>query len=353
MRSVSSCSCQLLAHPKIVCSEDAFTFKGHNTGSTCQLKEVITRCVERFLLTRPGRSPDAWELRPRLSAEATTCGRLTVIENILMRSELWPAYIAHPRAQKNSARSLRLGIRHSVARRADAPSTNARDPFQLPGRSHRYRPACRALAAPVEAESAWSGGDGLGARLWVHPWDGSRLGSPCCPAHRRPPASQAKRSGWPAWDVDETSVNVKGTWCSLSRAIDREGNLVDSMRSREARDGGSQALWSAQAVDVVGHAPQRVTTDGHDSSPRAMREPLGSDVLHRTNRCLTTRLEQDHRGIKQRNSAMRGLGSVASASRFCRAFDEVRQCFRFRTTGKQKRRTLLSHRCSLLRFEYD
>jgi hypothetical protein len=32
---------------------------------------------------------------------------------------------------------------------------------------------------------------------------------------------------------------------------------------------------------------------------------------------------------------MRGFGSVASAARFCRAFDEVRQFFRFRTTMKQ------------------
>jgi putative transposase len=30
------------------------------------------------------------------------------------------------------------------------------------------------------------------------------------------------------------------------------------------------------------------------------------------------------------------LGSVASASRFCRAFDEVRRFFRARTTMKQK-----------------
>jgi hypothetical protein len=33
---------------------------------------------------------------------------------------------------------------------------------------------------------------------------------------------------------------------------------------------------------------------------------------------------------------MRGFGSVASASRFCRAFDEVRQFFRVRTTMKQR-----------------
>ncbi len=79
-----------------------------------------------------------------------------------------------------------------------------------------------------------------------------------------------------------------------------------------------------------------MTTDGHDSYPRVIRETLGSDVLHRTNRSLNNRLEQDHRGIKQRSYPMRGFGSVASASRFCHAFDEVRQFFRFRTTMKQQ-----------------
>ena len=64
-----------------------------------------------------------------------------------------------------------------------------------------------------------------------------------------------------------------------------------------------------------------MTTDGHDSYPRAIRETLGSDVLHRTNRSLNTHLEHDHRGIKQRSYPMRGFGSVAKSSRFCRAFD--------------------------------
>ncbi len=91
-----------------------------------------------------------------------------------------------------------------------------------------------------------------------------------------------------------------------------------------------------QAVDVVGHAPERVTTDGHDSYPRAIRQTLGSQVIHRCNRYLNNRLEQDHRGIKQRYYPMRGFGSLASAARFCRAFDEVRQFFRVRTTMKQK-----------------
>jgi putative transposase len=34
-----------------------------------------------------------------------------------------------------------------------------------------------------------------------------------------------------SWHVDETSVKVQGKWCSLYRAMDRDGNLVDSMLS--------------------------------------------------------------------------------------------------------------------------
>ncbi len=53
-----------------------------------------------------------------------------------------------------------------------------------------------------------------------------------------------------------------------------------------------------QALKRVGHAPERVTTDGHDSYPRAIRETLGTDVVHRTNAYLNNRIEQDHRGIR-------------------------------------------------------
>ncbi len=90
-----------------------------------------------------------------------------------------------------------------------------------------------------------------------------------------------------------------------------------------------------QAVEIVGHAPEQVTTDGHGASPRAIREILGGDVLHRRNHYLNNLIEQDHRGIKQRYYPMRGFGSFTSASRFCQAFDEVRQFFRVRTTIKQ------------------
>jgi putative transposase len=161
---------------------------------------------------------------------------------------------------------------------------------------------------------------------------------------------RAKRRGHAgtSWYVDETSVNVHGKWCYLYRAIDSDGNLVDS-RLSEKRDMEAAKGFFKQALAVVGHAPERITTDGHDSYPRAIRETLGSPVVHRCNPYLNNRLEQDHRGIKQRYYPMRGFGSFTSASRFCRAFDEVRQFFRFRTTMNQsvplaQQRTLFRQR---------
>jgi transposase-like protein len=69
-------------------------------------------------------------------------------------------------------------------------------------------------------------------------------------------------------------VKVNRTWCYLYRALDRAGNLVDCLRS-EQRDLDATKRFLTQAVATVGHAPDHVTTDGHDAYPRAIRETLG------------------------------------------------------------------------------
>jgi len=132
-----------------------------------------------------------------------------------------------------------------------------------------------------------------------------------------------------SWYVDETYLKVHGKWCYLYRAIDHDGNLVDSMLSEKRNMEAAQRFFK-QAVAVVGSVPDQVTTDGHTSYPRAIRETMSNNVQHRTNKYLNNRLEQDHRGIKQRYYPMRGFGTVEAAARFCRAFDELRNYFRSR-----------------------
>ena len=122
--------------------------------------------------------------------------------------------------------------------------------------------------------------------------------------------------------MDETYVKVKGKWCYFYRAIDADGNLVDSHLS-EKRDMEAAQQFFKQALDVVGHTPEWVTTDGHASYPRAVREIVGETVQHRTNKYLNNRVVQDHRGVKQRYYPMHGARKfrLGFPFLFCRAMN--------------------------------
>jgi transposase-like protein len=130
-----------------------------------------------------------------------------------------------------------------------------------------------------------------------------------------------------SWYTDETYIKVRGRWHYLYRAIDRAGDLVDVMLSQK-RDMAAAIAFFRSAKAVTGVAPSRVTTDGHDSYPRAIRTTLGMNVRHRTSRYLNNRIEQDHRGIKSRYDPMRGFGSASSAARFCVCHEELRNHLR-------------------------
>ncbi len=162
--------------------------------------------------------------------------------------------------------------------------------------------------------------------------------APLLAAQRRVKRRGTARSKWHA---DATYLRVDGRWCYLSRAIDREGNLVEA-RLSEQRDMAAARRFCTQALDVAGQAPEQVTTDGHDACPRAIRETLGDAVIHRTGRYKNKRIEQDHRGVKQRYHPMRGFGDFAAAASFCAAFGEQRQYVR--TASRRGERVALAER---------
>src|SRR4051812_46073056 len=137
-----------------------------------------------------------------------------------------------------------------------------------------------------------------------------------------------------SWYVDETYLKVHGRWCYLYRAIDRNGNLVDVLFSEHRDMAAAQAFFrSAQAV--TGVTPDRVTPDGHDSYPRAIRSELGRGGRHRTGRYLNNRLEQDHRGIKGRYRPSGGFKGPRPPARFCRGHAELRNFLRPRSRPHQ------------------
>jgi putative transposase len=208
------------------------------------------------------------------------------------------------------------------------------------------------VARALHIESARSAGKVLGVgRVFTHEavreWE-----TPCAPVlsarlrkHRR---GRIGRS----WYVDETYSKVKGRWTYLYRALDREGNLVDVVLS-EKRDRRAAETFFRSARIITSSVPGRVTSDGHDAYPSAIKAVLGEAVRHRTNRYLNNHREQNHRGIKQRTRPMGGCKSIESARRFCRIHDEVRNFLRPRSRRNEvvslsQRRLLYATRTRVL-----
>jgi putative transposase len=134
---------------------------------------------------------------------------------------------------------------------------------------------------------------------------------------------------------------VNGRGCYLYRAIDRSGAPVDG-RLSEKRDMAAAKAFFRSAKAVTGVTPAHVTTDGHDSYPRAIRTELDAGVKHRTNQCLNNRIEQDHLGSRDNTDRTRGFKSHESASRFCRCFDELRNHLQARS---RRSRNLPTNAC--------
>jgi hypothetical protein len=108
--------------------------------------------------------------------------------------------------------------------------------------------------------------------------------------------------------VIATIPRVKPEGRLLGRKLFCDAHASISVPSTEKCS--SESSW---AKAVTGVTPDRVTTDGHDAYPRAIRMELGKPVRHRINRSLNNRLEQDHRGIKGRCRPMLRFKSIPSA----------------------------------------
>jgi transposase-like protein len=158
-----------------------------------------------------------------------------------------------------------------------------------------------------------------------------------------------------SWYLDETYIKVGGHWRYLYRAIDRDGNLLDSMLS-EHRDKHAARRFLRRLLDSARRKPLRMTTDRHPAYTKAIRWIVGRKVLHRQNQYLNNRMEQSHRPLKQRCYPMLGFSKFESASRFCNTFDELRNYMRVRPThGKHvpasHRREIFTVRWSALMTE--
>jgi len=165
--------------------------------------------------------------------------------------------------------------------------------------------------------------------------------------------ARRRGQGGRSWYIDETYVKVSGRWSYLYRAIDRDGNLLDSMLS-EQRDKAAARSFLRRLLAMTPQKPLRITTDKHPAYTKAIRWIVGRTVLHRQSQYLNNRIEQDHRALKQRYSPMLGFGRRESAERFCGAFEELRQYLRVkpgRGVTLAERRLVFLHRWHALMAE--
>ena len=101
------------------------------------------------------------------------------------------------------------------------------------------------------------------------------------------------------------------------------GNLVDVHLSPK-RDKASAVKFFQSAIHIVGCLPKQITTDKNPSYPDAIKQAVGNNIKHRTNKYLNNRLEQDHRAIKSRYYPMKGFKGFFCALILCTIFEEVR-----------------------------
>lgn len=133
-------------------------------------------------------------------------------------------------------------------------------------------------------------------------------------------AQRRKSTTAPSWRLDETYVKVRGEWCYLYRAVDRNGQTLDFMLS-EHRDEAAALRFLAQAISSNG-LPRACAIDKSGANTAGLKEinaalrKVGSDRRIRVFRSkyLNNIVEQDHRGVKRRIRPMLGFKSFRSAT---------------------------------------
>ena len=132
-----------------------------------------------------------------------------------------------------------------------------------------------------------------------------------------------KRAVTGKWHVDGTYIKVRGRWMYLYRAIDSNGDTVESWFS-ERRDLIAAKRFLRKALKRHGR-PERIVIDGSQTNRKAILSCDAESRLQDRSGCtlkpikirqsqyLNNRIEQDHRAIKRRARSMLGFKSMSSA----------------------------------------
>jgi putative transposase len=103
------------------------------------------------------------------------------------------------------------------------------------------------------------------------------------------------------WHLDEVFVKINGKLCYLWRAVDHEGEVLETVVTAK-RDKATALKFLKRIMKKYGQ-PRSVVTDGLCSYPAAMKE-IGNADRHEVGPRLNNRAENSHQPFRRRERAM-------------------------------------------------
>lgn len=152
------------------------------------------------------------------------------------------------------------------------------------------------------------------------------------------------------WHLDEVFVKINGEQHYLWRAVDQEGEVLESYVTRK-RDKAAALAFLKKALKRHGRA-ETIVTDGMRSYHAAMRE-LGNVDRREMGRWMNNRAENSHLPFRRRERAMQRFKRIKSLQKFASVHASVHNHFNQerhltdRQTYKERRSAALAEWQSL------
>ena len=115
------------------------------------------------------------------------------------------------------------------------------------------------------------------------------------------------------WHLDEVYVKINGEMHYLWRAVDQEGEILESYVTK-ARDKKAALRFMKKALKRHG-SPAEITTDGLRSYKAAMKE-LGNAEKQEVGRWANNRVENSHLPFRRRERAMLRFRQMKTLQKF-------------------------------------
>ncbi|EZP71639.1 Integrase [Sphingomonas paucimobilis] len=153
------------------------------------------------------------------------------------------------------------------------------------------------------------------------------------------------------WHLDEMYVKVNGEMVYLWRAVDQEGEILESYVTK-SRDKTAALAFMKKVLKRHG-SPEAITTDGLRSYGAAMGE-LGNRAKQEVGRWANNRAENSHLPFRRRERAMLRFRQIRALQKFASVHANVHNHFSLerhlidRQTYKERRSAALAEWQSLM-----